>query len=247
MNLPLPCSEMVDIHAHILPGIDDGPQTLEESLALAQCYVGIGIRRIICTSHFIPGTAWAATSEQMLEKMAVTQEYLRSHDVDLTLYPGMEVAFHRKLRGRLEAGKILPLAGSSRYLLEPAFSDSMEELLVMTETLVADGFRFILAHPERIPAAQVTIESIVAFALENDLQIQLNIGSLLGRYGRESQRAGMEFISRGCVQYLASDAHGAASRRPPDAHDWQELANMVGADLLTRCCCTNPAALIAGA
>ena len=246
MKPPLPCSEMVDIHAHILPGIDDGPQTLEESLALAQCYSRIGIRRIICTSHFIPGTAWAATREQMLEKMAATQEYLRGHDVDLTLYPGMEVAFHRKLRGRLEAGKVLPLADSSRYLLEPSFSDSAEELLAMIESLAGDGYRFILAHPERIPAIQATVSNVIAFAEESDLQIQLNIGSLLGRYGKESQRAGMEFISRGYVQYLASDAHGAASRRPPGAEDWQELADMVGLDLLTRCCCTNPAKLIAG-
>lgn len=246
MKPPLPCSEMVDIHVHILPGLDDGPQTLEESLALAQCYARTGIRKIICTSHFIPGTAWAATREQMLEKLAVTQEYLRGHNVELTLYPGMEVAFHRKLRGRLEDGKILPLAGSSRYLLEPSFSDSADELLATIETLAGDGYRFILAHPERIPSIQATVDSVIAFAAESDLEIQLNIGSLLGRYGRESQRASMEFINRGCVHYLASDAHGAASRRPPAAADWQELAEMVGVDLLTRCCCTNPAQLIDG-
>ncbi len=246
MKILPPCSEMVDIHAHILPGIDDGPQTLEESLALAQCYAKIGIRKIICTSHFIPGTAWAATREQMMEKMAVTQAYLQEHSVDLTLYPGMEVAFHRKLRTRLETGKILPLAGSSRYLLEPSFSDSAEELLATVETLSGEGYRFILAHPERIPAIQATVQSVIAFAVESDLEIQLNIGSLLGRYGRESQHAGMTFIERGCVHYLASDAHSAQSRRPPAAEDWQALGEMVGADLLTRCCCTNPANLLEG-
>mgnify|MGYP001039401363 FL=1 len=95
------CDEVVDIHTHILPGIDDGPATLAGSLALGRCYARLGITRVICTSHYIPGTAWAASPETVLQKMAAVQDCFDDNDVAVTLLPGMEIAFHRKLSERL--------------------------------------------------------------------------------------------------------------------------------------------------
>ena len=240
----IPYGEIIDIHAHILPGIDDGPETLEESLALARCYTRLGIGKVICTPHFIPGTAWAAGRELVLEKIAAAQEYFRDNDVDLRLFAGMEIAFHKKLPERLENGQILPLAGSSRFLVEPSFNDSADTLLAMLETLVGRGYGIILAHPERIPAIQEMADAFAGFAIDNGVSVQLNSGSLLGRFGRYSQRAAMQFIARGCVQYLASDAHGADARRPPDETEWLELRRIIGVDRLRQWCCGNPAELL---
>lgn len=240
------CRDVIDIHTHILPGIDDGPATLEQSLALGRCYAGLGIARVICTSHFIPGTAWAASREIVRQKMAMVQECFDSNAVDVTLLPGMEIAFHRKLAERLEHGQLLPLAGSSRFLVEPSFSDGVDELLDTIELLTGRGYRIILAHPERIPAIQEMAEDVAAFVLEHGVEIQLNAGSLLGKFGSDSRRTALQFIDRGCVQYLGSDAHGAEARRPPDGSEWQELERIAGSDRLRQWCCGNPAALVAG-
>jgi len=240
------CREVIDIHAHILPGIDDGPATMEQSLALGRCYAGLGIARVICTSHFIPGTAWAASREIVRQKMAMVQECFDSNALDVTLLPGMEIAFHRKLAERLENGQVLALAGSNRFLVEPSFSDGVDELLDTLGILTGRGYGIILAHPERIPAIQEMVEAVGAFVLEHGVEIQLNAGSLLGKFGSDSRRTALRFIDRGCVQYLGSDAHGAVARRPPDEAAWLELERIAGCERLRQWCCDNPAALLAG-
>jgi len=244
--MALPWNEVIDIHSHVLPGIDDGPTTLEQSLALGRCYARLGINRVICTSHFIPGTAWAASRETMLEKMALVQECFAGNNVAVTLLPGMEIAFHRKLAARLERGELLALAASGRYLIEPAFTDPAEELLDMVEMLVGRGYRFILAHPERIPAIQAMVEVVADFVRDQGVEIQLNAGSLLGKFGDDSRRTALRLIERECVQYLGTDAHGAEARRPPDAAEWGELERIVGGDRLRLWCCVHPAGLVRG-
>lgn len=241
----IPYGDIIDIHAHILPGLDDGPKTLEESLEMARCYTRLGIGKVICTPHFIPGTAWAAARGLVLEKIAAVQGYLRDNDVDLTLFPGMEIAFHKKLRERLENGQLMPLAGSTRFLVEPSFSDSADELLDMLEILVGRGYGIILAHPERIAAIQEMADSFADFAIEHGVNIQLNSGSILGKFGSDSHRTAMQFIDRECVQFVASDAHGVDARRPPDETEWIELERIIGVELLKRWCCSNPAELLA--
>ena len=240
------CRDVIDIHAHILPGIDDGPATLEQSLALGRCYARLGIATVICTSHFIPGTAWAASAEIVLQKLATVQDCFNSHGVEVKLLPGMEIAFHRKLAARLDNGLLLPLAGSDRFMIEPSFSDTADELLETIEPLIGRGYRFILAHPERIPPVQEMAAEVAGFALAHGVEIQLNTGSLLGRFGDDSRRTAMLLIDRGCVRYLGSDAHGAEARRPPDATEWQELERLVGSDRLRQWCCDNPAELVGG-
>lgn len=240
------CRDVIEIHTHILPGIDDGPATLEQSLALGRHYARLGITRVICTSHFIPGTAWAASREIVLEKMALVQECFDSNDIAVALLPGMEIAFHRKLAERLEHRQLLPLAASARFLVEPSFTETAEELLDMVEMLAGRGYRFILAHPERIPAIQEMVEVVADFARDHGVEIQLNTGSLLGKFGSDSRRTALRLIERECVQYLGSDAHGAEARRPPDAAEWQELERLVGGDRLRQWCCDNPAALLTG-
>jgi protein-tyrosine phosphatase len=201
---------------------------------------------VICTSHFIPGTAWAASREIVLEKMAAVQDCFDSNAVDVTLLPGMEIAFHCKLVERLEHGQLLSLAGSSRFLVEPSFNDGVDELLDTLEILTGRGYGIILAHPERIPAIQEMAEAVAGFVLKHGVEIQLNAGSLLGKFGDDSRRTALRLIERECVQYLGTDAHGAEARRPPDAAEWGELERIVGGDRLRLWCCVHPAGLVRG-
>ncbi len=238
------CSQWVDIHTHILPGLDDGPKTLEESANLAGYYRDLGVTHLIATPHYIPGTAWAASIPTILEKIAELQQYLQEREIYINISPGMEIAFHKRLPEQLEAKKVLPLGDSNHYLLEPSFTDATDALFPCLDTLLAQGHSIILAHPERIPALAKNIQSLVLLVGQG-LKMQVNTGSLLGKFGPESQRVGRQFLDLDCVHYLASDAHGVHARRPPDRAEWAILETELGADVLERLCCINPARLLA--
>jgi protein-tyrosine phosphatase len=237
-------SHFIDIHTHILPGIDDGPKNLEESASLARYYMDMGITNIIATPHYIPGTAWAASTATILEKIAQLQGYLQEKEISVKIFPGMEIAFHKRLQEHLETKKISPLGTSGQYLLEPSFTDSADALFLCLDTLLEQGYRIILAHPERIPALGKTIAPLASLVSQG-LRIQLNTGSLLGKFGQESQRVGRQLLDHNSVHYLASDAHGTRARRPPTREEWAILETDLGTDLLERLCCINPAQLIA--
>ncbi len=236
-------SQFIDIHVHILPGIDDGAKDLAASAALAEMYAKEGIRQIIATPHFIPGTAWAAGREKVVEKTAELQHHLDERNIALTVYPGMEIAYHKKVMDRLEKGLLQPLGRSNTYLLEPSFRDTSDDLLRCVKRVMDKGHGVILAHPERIPSFQETAETLVEL-VGKGLQVQLNIGSLLNKFGEASKRLAMQLIDADCVHYLASDAHSVKSRRPVGEKEWQILNTLLGEPLLTRICIKNPAALL---
>jgi protein-tyrosine phosphatase len=238
-------ANFIDIHTHILPGMDDGPKNLEESAALVRCYTDMGIRQVIASPHYIQGTAWAPSSLSVLDQLAVLQAFLQSQNITMTIFPGMEIAYHKKIVEHLLLNKFLPLGTSSWYLLEPSFTDSSDALFSCLDPLLEQGYSIILAHPERIPtlwSASNTLMSLVG----QKLRIQLNIGSLLGKFGKESRKFGMKLLAANCVHYLASDSHGALNRRPPVQEEWETLENELGADILEKLCCIHPAQLLAG-
>ncbi len=236
-------SQFIDIHTHILPGLDDGPKSLEESVAMAQCYVDVGIRKIIATPHFIPGTAWAAERERIEEKTEELQEYFSVNKIALEIFPGMEIAYHQKLINRLEKGALQPLAESNVYLLEPAFHDSQNDLLQCAKEIMDKGYGVILAHPERIKSFQETLEPLIELVGQG-LRVQLNMGSLLDKFGQQSKQTAMKLIAENSVHYLSSDAHSAQKRRPPSRMDWDKLAEILGLELLSQICVINPEQLL---
>lgn len=232
-------SKFIDIHTHILPGIDDGPKNLEESASMARCYSSLGISKIITTPHFIPGTAWAAGREKINEKVTKLQNYLNEHNIALQLYPGMEIAHHKKVISRLEKGLLQSLANSEYYLLEPSFQDTQHELLQCAGQLMERGQKVILAHPERIQTFQENLE-LLHEAIKNGLEVQLNSGSILGKFGEACKQTAMQLITANNVHYLASDAHSADDRKPLNAIDWHYLHDILGGELLSTLCISNP-------
>lgn len=236
-------SKFIDIHTHILPGIDDGPKNLEQSAAMARCYVDLGITKIIATPHFIPGTAWAANREQITAKVKELQCYFKQQEIALKIYPGMEIAYHHKVVSRMSKGLLMPLAYSQYYLLEPSFQDSQYDLLQCAKQFMEQGIKVILAHPERIKTFHENLEPLHK-AVRNGLRVQLNSGSLLGKFGETCKKIALQLIAAGNVHYLASDAHSADSRTPVNVQEWQYLSDTLGDDLLNTLCINNPQRII---
>lgn len=209
----------IDLHTHILPGLDDGAKDLVMSLEMGRLYAESGIQRVVATPHFVPGTAWSATKEVILERMALLQKELLKAGIDLTLYPGMEIAFHRKLAKRLQEGTLLPLGTSRHYLIEPAFREDQSELCAVLWELADDGFSLIIAHPERIQGFQQKID-LLAELVDHGLQLQVNTGSFYGAYGKAAMQTAHLLAAEGLIHYVASDAHNAAKRPPVTFEEW---------------------------
>lgn len=212
----------IDIHCHILYGLDDGPKNVEESLALARCYEALGIKKIIATPHFLPGTAWAPTREKVLEAVQRFEEVLNTQEIPLKIEPGMEIAYHKKMGERITAGSLLPLADSNYYLIEPSFQGEQESMLETLTGLLANDIQLILAHPERSDHFQRhpdCLEKLVA----QGLLLQVNSGSLLGHFGGKTKKTAEYLVKKGQV-LLGSDAHSHDKRPPFSAEEWNILS-----------------------
>ncbi len=234
-NKMVQLTDFIDIHTHILPGLDDGPEDIEGSLAFARCYVQTGIKTVIATPHFLPGTAWAATKEKVLESVRTLQMHLDDENIDLKVEPGMEIAFHKKLEERILAGSLLPLADSGFFLIEPSFHGELDSLVVTLESLLKKNQKLILAHPERVVDFQLRPQLLERLVVQG-LLIQVNTGSLLGYFGEKSRETAELLRQKSCLHFIASDAHNHHKRTPLNEDEWKKIFECRGGeDMLSFC------------
>lgn len=231
-------NDFVDIHTHILPGLDDGPKDIAGSIAIARCYEKAGIKVIVATPHFLPGTAWAAAKERVLESVQALQANFDQAKIDLKVIPGMEIAYHKKLEERILADLVLPLGQSRYFLIEPSFQGEQEGLLACLLSLLNKGQKLILAHPERADFFQQMPQVLKKF-VDLGLRIQVNAGSLLGYFGEKSKATAELLRQYNCIHFIASDAHDHSKRGPLNTSEWESLLACPGGEELLSLCNNN--------
>ena len=236
-------SDFIDIHTHILPGLDDGPKELSDSIALAHCYTAVGIKRVFATPHFLPGTAWSASPEKIIVAVQMLQDTLLSAGSSLTIIPGMEIAIQKSMGKNLDKGRYLPLGNSCSYLLEPPFEVSGFDPLDPLNEFHERQQHVILAHPERCEYFQRHPQTLQK-AHNQGVSIQVNLGSLLGWFGQQPQKTAKQLLTWGIIDYLASDAHSSYQRRPPNQQEWQTLQEIINPEILQKVAYTNPQKLL---
>jgi len=237
-------SDFIDIHSHILPGLDDGPKVLSESLALLHCYRDVGIKRVFATPHFLPGTAWSASPRRILAFVEGLLEVLTDHGINLEIIPGMEIAIQKNMGKNLARGRYLPLGKSDIFLLEPPFKLTAYNPLEPLNEFMRQGKRVILAHPERSEYFQLNPQTLQQVH-RNGIGIQINYGSLLGYFGSASEQTAKQLIAWEVVDYLASDAHSAVNRRPPGGLEWHDLQKLINPEMLRQIASVNPGKILA--
>jgi len=215
---------MIDLHCHILPGIDDGPQTIEDSVAIASASVAAGVGTIVATPH----VSWdfpndAATIARLVGEV---NERLAQEQIPLTVQPGAELAFTRIADIPDSELAQLDLGGGGWLLVEPPFTPSATGLENVIVGLRARGHRVLLAHPERCPAFHRDRDALVRMA-SSGVACSITAGSLVGRFGREVRRFALGLVADGLVHNVASDAHDAV-RRPPGLAGELEAAGLTG-------------------
>jgi len=234
---------MIDIHCHILPGIDDGPTELAESVAMCRHAAAAGCEALIATPHQRHPTWW--NSE--VRKLEVLLGRIRNEIGDKPqLYLGAEVridsGFSKELDQLADSG-ILPLAGSSYLLIEFERRQLSVEPVAVVEEIKAAGWTPIVAHPEFVPGLQDDID-LAHQLVEAGALMQITGMSITGQFGDRTRVCVEALVDANLAHFVASDAHGVDKRRPglrrarrAIARGWGETA----ADRLTH---TNPQAVI---
>ena len=222
---------MKDIHCHILPGLDDGAETMGEALQMARVAADSGVRHIVCTPH-------CSTNDRDLGgrikaiREAVDDLSLRLEEEGIPLRPhlGMELLCGGGLARVLERGNVLTLAGSSLLLIEFRFDTGVAAIERAVTEVRRWGYVPVLAHPERYPVVWEAPECLEIWADEGCL-LQLDKDSVLGRFGRRCAAAAHWALRRGIVFAVASDAHDSEARSPELETAWAALEREFGPEL----------------
>ena len=201
---------LADLHAHILPALDDGARDEVETLAMLRAAVADGITTIVATPH-----AHHVTPEIVLTRLERARELAAEAALPIEILPGSEARIMPEIIERQRQGLLLTLNGTSWLLLELYLNDEWPLRLVAQSVarVQAGGLRPILAHPERYPFAQRDPDALLPF-ITRGVPLQLNAGSLLGKNGGVAQRAAETLVRRRMAHLLASDAHSVAWSPP---------------------------------
>lgn len=231
---------MTDIHAHILPGLDDGSDRTHTSLRMAELAVRSGVTDLIATPHSNQrGRFENYASEELTAQFERLHQALQRERIPLRLHLGMEVFATRDLAALYRAGKLLTLAGSRYLLMEFGFKDDAYDMERILQDMMDAGVTPVLAHPERYRALQMLPDILVDW-VRGGVHLQINKGSLTGNFGRASFQLAVTMLDHDLASFVASDAHRADQRTPVLRDTWNWIAERYSELLAERLLRRNP-------
>jgi len=234
---------MIDIHSHVLPGVDDGAPDQGVALEMLRAAVLEGTTAVVLTPHVRPGDGPERDSLHR-EVFDTFQAAVSEAGIEVELHLGAEIAFRFGL-AEVAAWPSVGLAGTRFVLVDLAAGPLSPGLEQGFFELRSAGRRPILAHPERQRELARSPERLGRLH-EQEVLIQLDAGSLTGRFGRRARAAAEDFLGRGWVDYVASDGHDLEKRPMGLAAARQQLAALAGADEVERLIYENPQRLLRG-
>lgn len=203
---------MIDIHCHIVPGVDDGARDIKEAMRILQKEYSDGVTAVILTPHYRRGM-FETSQEEVEKQYRRLRRMVKQSGLEMRLYRGCEYHTNRKMVEDLHEGKRPTMAGSRYVLTEFSSMHGYEVLRNQLYELVAGGYIPIVAHAERYPCLvkkPELIEELQALGA----QIQLTAGSILGEEGWGMKRFCMKLLKKRMVQYVATDTHDLKDRHP---------------------------------
>jgi protein-tyrosine phosphatase len=195
-------SLMVDMHSHVLPGIDDGAQTPQESIVLIKKMIQLGIKKIIATPH-IMADYYKNTAETINAALDILKAELEKEKIDIAIEAAAEHYFDETFEGRVNDGKLMTM-GDNYVLFEFSFISKPPNAIPVIQRLKELGYKPILAHPERYPYMDTD-----QFRILRDwgLSFQLNTISLTGYYGKDAKKLAESLVDEQLIDFISSDMH----------------------------------------
>jgi len=195
-------SLMVDMHSHVLPGIDDGAKTPEDSIALIRKMMDLGIKKIIATPH-IMADYYKNTAETINGALAILKAELVKENIDIVIEAAAEHYFDETFEARVNKQELM-IMGDNYVLFEFSFISQPPNAIPVIQKLKDLGYKPILAHPERYPYLELD-----QFKSLHDwgLSFQLNTISLTGYYGKDAKKLAESLIDHQLIDFISSDMH----------------------------------------
>ena len=218
---------MIDIHTHILPGIDDGPQTMEESLRIAMKATEAGVKTVIATPHVLEMPSekdWKIIKNtfNMLKQALISKE------IDIEIMLGAELFISPDLPRKIKENRELTINQGNRYAL---LELPVQEIPPFTDQtifeLILQGIVPILAHPERYLEIQKDTKKLSKM-IQKGVMCQVNAGSLLGRYGKKVQRTAKKLLANNTIHIISSDVHSIPNGHYPLSQGVKIAAKVIG-------------------
>jgi protein-tyrosine phosphatase len=228
----------VDIHCHLLPGIDDGARDWDQSLAMARLAVDDGTTTIIATPHQL-GNYSQNRGDEIRRLTAELQEQLQAAEVPLTVLAGGEIRIEPGLVAQVVAGDLMSLGDHRRHVLLELPHELYLPLEPVLDELAGRQMVGILAHPERNGGLRRQPE-LVESLVDAGCMMQITAGSLCGTLGSDAKGLAEWMIDRGLVHLVATDAHGPRSRRPLMGRAYERLCELVDEATAVELCTENP-------
>ncbi len=232
---------MVDIHCHLLPGLDDGPETMEDSVRMAEAAIADGVKRIVATPHandtypFDPERI-SRFRDELQQKVGARLILSTGCDFHLS-YDNLEAVRADPSRFTLNQKSYL-LVEFADFALPPFLDGALHELQLQ-------GLRVIITHPERNPLVRTRHERLHGWVTRG-CYVQVTALSLLGRFGAEAQRAAGEYLEWNWIHFIASDAHNLRGRPPRLREAFDEVSRRSGPDVARALFHDNPLAACEG-
>ncbi len=229
---------MIDMHSHILPNIDDGAKSIEETFHLIKEAKKVGFNEIISTSHYMEGYYETDNAEREVWVKAI-YEKLQEQNIGVKLYLGNEIYFSENIMNLLKEGRASTINETNYVLFEmPLNAEPLNLYDVIYEMLQYEIIP-ILAHPERYSFVQKEPE-LVYDLIQKGVYMQANYGSIIGQYGKKAQFIVKKFLENNMIHFLGSDVHRKNTVYPKIPIILQELEKIIGKEKLEELTTINP-------
>lgn len=236
---------MIDIHTHILPGLDDGAGNKDESLAMARIALEDGIHTIVATPHVLPGV-FDNDKNKILSITAELNQALQEQKIAVNILPGAEYRLEPGLPRKLSQGELLTINNNDRYLLVELPSAFIPEYTAQVlYEIQLQGVTPIIAHPERnggFSARPAALQELVA----RGMLTQITSASITGSFGKNIKQIAWGLLKQGMAHLISSDAHSSTGRAPLLSEAQKEIQKHLGSKPAWQLIQQNPGLVIEG-
>lgn len=201
---------MIDMHNHILYGIDDGCKTIEESIETIKNMKKIGFNTIVLTPHYIEDSSFKANNNLKLQRLEILKEELLKNNIDVNLFLGNEIFINESINELIINKEIRSINNTRYILIELPFNNQILNLDDYLYELKLKGYKIIIAHPERYTYFKDNYEEARKL-YDSGVLFQVNYGSIIGQYGSSSLKLVKKLLKDDMVDFISTDIHKPSS------------------------------------
>lgn len=222
---------MIDIHCHILPGVDDGARTLEDSIEMAKAAVAQGIHTIVATPHH-RNNQFDNYREDILMRVDELNRILEEENIEVNILPGQETRIYGDLAEGLSAKEILPVNLDTPYILVELPTSTVPKYTnKLLYDLQVEGYTPVIVHPERNSELLSKPDKLYEL-VKSGVLTQVTAASLVGKFGKKIRNFSHEIVQSNLTHFIASDAHNVESRGFLIKESLHEIESIYGIDLV---------------